>query len=193
MPSRFLELAQPDRDGFSRAVSVDEFTGRYEDLRLGNGGSWCRDDSGLGKIFNIHRKKSKNKIIAIELHGFKKNPIEKRIRTDISEKIGKQKCAVLAISSDVQVDHKDGWRDANLDLKKQQLSDFQPLSKAVNVAKRQHCKTCRETHKRFDAKKLGYSVSQVKGNGEYRGTCVGCYWYDPTEFNRLVSQNFNKH
>lgn len=53
----------------------------------------------------------------------------------------------------------------------------------TNYAKRQHCRRCRETGQRFDAKQLGYPVGQTKGNGQYRGTCVGCYWYDPKAFN----------
>lgn len=113
----FLGLARPDSQGFSRVVKVAEFVGPYDKLKLGNGGSWCRDDSTLVTI-----------------------------------------------------------------------DDFQPLSKAANNAKRQHCKNCRDTNLRFDAKKLGYRVSQVKGNGKYRGSCVGCYWHDPKFFNREVGR-----
>lgn len=40
----FLELAKPDETGNSRKVLVSEFVGKYEPLKLGNGGSWCRDD-----------------------------------------------------------------------------------------------------------------------------------------------------
>ncbi|EJB79060.1 hypothetical protein KVL28_05840 [Helicobacter pylori] len=48
----FLELAQPDENGVSRWVSVTEFVGKYQGLQLGNGGSWCRDNSSLTKEFN---------------------------------------------------------------------------------------------------------------------------------------------
>ncbi|GHQ80912.1 hypothetical protein VN1236_10800 [Helicobacter pylori] len=34
----FLELAQPDKNGISRWVSATEFVGKYQGLRLGNGG-----------------------------------------------------------------------------------------------------------------------------------------------------------
>ena len=68
--------------------------------------------------------------------------------------------------------------------------DFQPLSKTANNAKRQHCKICRETGKRFDATRLGYSVKQYKGNQKYEGSCIGCYWYDPLMFNKKVSKDF---
>ena len=71
--------------------------------------------------------------------------------------------------------------------KKQLLSDFQPLSKAANDAKRQFCKECRQTGKRYDAKQLGYPISYYKGNeinSNEKDACVGCYWYDPLEFKR---------
>ena len=47
--------------------------------------------------------------------------------------------------------------------------------------------------KRFDAKRLGYQVSQVRGNGLYNGTCVGCYWHDPLFFNSEVSKHFTNN
>ncbi|WRA31708.1 hypothetical protein KVK15_05855 [Helicobacter pylori] len=43
----FLELAQPDKNGVSRWVSVREFVEKYQGLQLGNGGSWCRNNSSL--------------------------------------------------------------------------------------------------------------------------------------------------
>ncbi len=185
----FIKLAEPDEDGFSRQVSVQEFVDEYEGLRLGNGGSWCRDDGPLARRFNVRRNKAKGKIVSVELQGFKKQPIMKPIPSHVREKITGQPCAVLAVRS-VEVDHKDGRRDDPrlTDPAKVTVDDFQPLSKAVNVAKRQHCKQCRESGQRFDARRLGYLVSQFKGNGVYHGTCVGCYWHDPRRFNAEVSR-----
>ena len=184
----FLELAQPDGDGFSRPVRITEFVGKYERLRLGNGGSWCRADGGLAKRFNIDRHKEGGRIVYITLHGYNKQPIIKNIRQDIKEHFRDDRCVVLA-TGNTEVDHKDGRRDDPRlnDTDLQRLDDFQPLSKAVNYAKRQHCKECRDTGNRFDAKRLGYTVSQIKGNGVYRGTCVGCYWYDPKAFNAALT------
>ena len=65
----FEELAQPDINGHSRAVSVDEFVDQYIDLRLGNGGGWCRDDGPLGRKYKVNRIKQGNKIVAIKLEG----------------------------------------------------------------------------------------------------------------------------
>lgn len=186
----FMELANPDDDGFSRPVSVDEFTGEYAGLQLGNGGSWCRDDGGLGREFNVVRRKdNKGKIVAVELHGRKKQPILKSVPPDhIRQALTGQPCVVLGTRG-VEIDHKDGRRDDPrlADASKVTLDDFQPLSKAANDAKRQHCKTCRETGQRFDASQLGFSAAQFKGNGVYRGTCIGCFWHDPKRFRQEMS------
>ena len=184
----FLELAQPDDDGFSRRVGVDEFVGRYDRLKLGNGGSWCRDDGPLAREFNIHRIKEKGRIIAVELHGEKKQPIEKPIPAQIKAQIVAQRCVVL-FTSNPECDHKDGRRDDPRlsDASRVTLDDFQPLSKAANNAKRQHCRECRETGHRFDARQLGFATAQTKGNGVYRGSCIGCFWYDVRQFRRDVS------
>ena len=73
----------------------------------------------------------------------------------------------------------------------QKEADFQPLSKAANDAKRQHCRECVRTGKRYDAKRLGYKESYIVGNAK-TSVCVGCYWYDPLQFNKLISKDFNK-
>lgn len=190
LASLFLELAKPDVDGFSRRVPTEEFVNDYEGLRLGNGGSWCRDDGPLAREFNVYRIKEKGKIVAVQLHGRKKQPILKPIPADIKAKIVAQRCAVLN-TSNPECDHKDGRRDDPRlnDPALVTIDDFQPLSKAANNAKRQACRECRETGKRFDATMLGFTVAQIpgKGNGFYRGSCIGCYWYDIHEFNQSVS------
>lgn len=188
-PDLFLELAKPDKDGFCKPVNIDRFTDRYERLRFGNGGSWCRDDGSLAKKYNVQRIKKKNKIVAIALHGRKKQKIDKPIPAHIRQALKGQRCVVLDIGQ-VEIDHKDGRRDdpRMTEADRVTLDDFQPLSKAANNAKRQHCKNCRDSNKRFDATALGYPIGQFKGNGVYRGSCIGCYWHDPLAFNRAMSK-----
>ena len=166
----FLELAKPDRNGVSRWVNVKEFTGKYKDLQLGNGGSWCRKESSLAKQYMVEFDKeltSGNGIDAIRLNGF----------------LG---------TSNPEVDHKDGRKnDERVMLNQdQQLSDFQPLSKAANDAKRQYCKDCKSTNLRYDAAKLGYPISFYKGTEHYDDTnkCIGCFWYDPIEFRKHLKE-----
>ncbi len=185
----FLELAKPYEQGFSRDVKIEEFVQDYQKLQMGNGGDWCRDDGKLAEVYNIVRTLKKGKIVSVRLEGFKKIPIDKQIRKDIVSFYKHKKCVVLDVSN-VEIDHKDGRRDDPRisDLSAQKQDDFQPLSKCVNNAKRQHCKVCRETGIRYDATKLGYAISHYKGGTKYNGSCIGCYWYDPFEFNKNVSK-----
>ena len=189
----FLELAQPDEKGFCEAVSIDEFYGKYECLMMGNGGDWCREDGTLGRTYNIQRIKEGGRIVAVKLHGFRKTEIGKIIPGNIRKHFNGHRCAILNTSKP-EIDHKDGRRDDPKYNDPNLLTpdDFQPLSKAANNAKRQICKECRETNKRFDARKLGYKVSQVRSNGEYRGSCVGCYWHDIAFFNAEASKHWTK-
>ena len=143
---------------------MGEFTGRYAKLRLGNGGSWCREDGRLAGEYNVEAIKAGNRIDYVRLHGKKKQAIAKLIPAHIRNQLSDSRCAVLAISK-VEIDHKDGRRDDPrlADAKRVRLDDFQPLSKATNNAKRQHCKECRDTGKRFDATQLGYSGGASAG------------------------------
>ena len=191
-PWLFVELAAPNSQGFSRRVSVAEFTGEYDKLVFTNGCDLIRKDGSLARHYNIRRHpEGKGKVTHIELQGFKKVAIQKPIPQSIRIQITSTRCAVLATSS-TQCDHKDGRLDDPRlsDASKVTLEDFQPLSQAANNAKRQHCRECRETGIRFDAQRLGYSVGQVLGDGKYNGTCVGCYWHDPPFFNSEVSRNY---
>jgi len=195
----FLELAKPDQKGFSRWVDVSEFTGKYKELKLGNGGSWCRKESTLAKKYNLEFDKNKtpgNGIDKIRLLGFNNKKIgNQTVREDIKKEIKKKRCAILWTSG-VEVDHKDGRKD-NLTVMNpltQKISDFQPLSKAANDAKRQFCKECRETGLRFNAKNIGYPVSVIKGDLRYNPSqgCEGCFWHDPIEFRSKLILKENK-
>ena len=70
------------------------------------------------------------------------------------------------------------------------ISDFQPLSKAANDAKRQYCKECIRDGKRYDAKQLGYPMSFYKGTLVYDQFvgCEGCFWHDPIEFRKHLKE-----
>ncbi len=193
LAKQFLLIAQPDEDGFSRPVTIEELLEINKDFQLGNGGSWCRDDGPLKK-YNIIRHKTngnKGKIISVQLDGFNKNQKKRRIAESIRKEIVKKPCAVLAINSNIECDHKDGMYDddAVSDPTQQLLEHFQPLSKAVNGAKRTHCNRCKDNGERFDAKVLGYSASFIKGS-KHTKSCVGCYWYDPNLFNATISKCF---
>ena len=194
----FLELAKPNTDGISRWVKTTEFIGKYKELQLGNGGSWCRASSSLAKKYIVEFDKSLtsgNSIDAVRLNGFNTNKtFSQNIRSDIKDFYKNQNCVMLGIQGDsentkIEIDHKDGrkddWRVS--DVRTQKLEDFQPLCKAANDAKRQICKKCKETDKRWNAKNLkGNPYPFYEGDENYTEDlgCVGCYQYDPVEYRK---------
>lgn len=193
----FLKLASPDKNGISRWVNVSEFTGEYTELKFGNGASWARKESTLAKKYIIEFDKSitpGNGIDRIRLNGFNDNDFSQHINAEIKRTIKSRRFVVLG-TSNPEVDHKNGMKNESRVMRNenQRLSDFQPLSKAANDAKRQFCKECRRTGIRFDAKLLGYPMSYYAGGKTHNfeeDACVGCYWYDPLEFKRhLVPKN----
>jgi len=187
----FLKLAEPDENGYSRWVRVEEFVGEYSALKFGNGMSWARKESTLAKKYIIETNKnltSGNSVDAIRLAGFNSDNSSQYISAAIKKVIKSKRCVVLG-TSNPEVDHKNGMKNESrvMQNEDQKLSDFQPLSKAANDAKRQFCKECRETGIRYDAKLLGYPMSYYFGGATHHGeenACIGCYWYDPLEFKR---------
>ena len=187
----FLQLAQPDENGVSRWVSTTEFVGEYAELKFGNGTSWARKELPFAKKYIIELDKSitpGNRTDRIRLNGYNNGDFSQHIRADIKRNIGAQRCVVLGTAKP-EVDHKNGMKNEARVMRNedQRLSDFQPLSKAANDAKRQYCKECRRTGIRYDAKKLGYPMSYYFGGANHNmeeDACVGCYWYDPWEFKK---------
>lgn len=181
---------------FSKEIQISELKNIHSSFESTNGCQWARSDgSYLGKKYKIKRVHKGGKVFSIQLDGPNKNSIKKHrsIRNDIKKLILSKRCAILDVGSNIEVDHKNGKYDelSNIDINNQNENDFQPLSKAANNAKRQHCKNCIRDGKRYDAKKLGYKESFVVGD-ENTSTCIGCYWFDPKRFNELISKDFIK-
>ena len=194
----FLELAKPDENGVSRWVSISVFVGKFKDLQLGNGGSWCRKSSSLAKKYIVEFDKSitnGNSIDRIRLNGLNtEKSFNQAIRQDIKDFYKNKNCVMLGINGNsentkIEIDHKDGRKDdlRVSDIKTQKLEDFQPLCKAANDAKRQICKKCVATGKRWNAKNLkGNPYPFYDGDENYTAElgCVGCYQYDPVEYRK---------
>ena len=190
------KLAQPDEYGRTRWVSVKEFVGEYQTLQLLNGSGWARSDGSFGRKYIIEKDKSitpRNKIDAIRTIGFNtENKYSSYIDPKIKKEIQSKRCVVLGTSKP-EVDHKNGMKNENrvMQNKNQKISDFQPLSKAANDAKRQYCKECKRTKIRYDAKQLGYPMSYYAGTAKHNyeeNACIGCYWYDPIEFKHHLEE-----
>ena len=188
----FEELAEPDHRGVSREVRRDELVDRYAQLdNFGNGGSWCRSDGSLGRKYVIQRRRDgpRGSISTIQLVGFNDRPLNTQTPAYLRRKVvDGQRCVVLAVSTNLEADHKDGRKAIPRRLEPE---DYQPLTKAANDAKRTHCDRCQSSKKRFDARELGYSVGWTVGGPNYIGSCVGCFWYDPKEFNAEISKTYS--
>ena len=196
----FIKLAQPDENWVSRWVYKTEFTWEYRNLYFENGCSWGRSDWQLAKKYILKRQLWRNanwnnEVIAIKLDGFNNDTRSQTIRSDIKNYYKKQRCVVLW-TSNPEVDHKD-WRKENIyvmNTQTQNFDDFQPLSKAANDAKRQFCKECIRSWKRYDARKLWYPVSFTEWNENYTEE-IGCKWcfrYDPIEFRKHLKYTWNQ-
>ena len=125
-----------------------------------------------------------------------------RIKLGICNEIRKRRCVMLGVNGNsentkIEVDHKDGRKN---DMRvseqaTQRLDDFQPLCKAANDIKRQICKNCKATDKRWDAKNIeGNPYSFYEGDENYTETqgCVGCYQYDPVEYRIRCARRLSK-
>ena len=187
---KFIQLAAPDENGVSRWVTYDEWTAAG--LKHDNGSQWCQADRGVGVKYTFEKQyatiNGHRRVAAIRLTGLKKNKEDAGYRdhsipADIRNEIVQRPSAILYVRSQNECDHKDG----RYPVKVASPMDFQCLSKAENDAKRQHCKRCRETGERFDARVLGYLLGWIKGD-IHSPFCEGCYWYDPYKFNEVISR-----
>lgn len=192
---RIFEKLYVNDAGFSKAVLISDLEKIHHSFHTTNGGDWCRSKTSyLGKKYDIVREHLAGRIYSIKCDGpVRENYAKQNIRKDIYDAVISKKCAILNISTNIECDHKEGMKDDSRlnDLSSQRVSDFQPLCKTANDAKRSHCKKCIAKKKRFDAKLLGYKESFIYGDENTR-SCVGCYWYDPKEFNKVISEDFVK-
>lgn len=197
----FLELANPNEKGESDWVSVKQFVEKYACLALGNGLDFARKGSSLSKkyIVEVDRKQTEgNRIDRIRLAGFNtQKTFSQSIRKDICDEIRKRRCVMLGVNGKsentiIEVDHKDGRKDdcRVSDMATQRLDDFQPLCKAANDIKRQICKKCKESDKRWKARNIeGNPYDFYEGGEDYKGTCIGCYQYDPVAYRIQSAKN----
>jgi len=57
-------------------------------------------------------------------------------------------------------------------------------------AKKEHCKECKDTKKRFDATILGFKEGWLYGEAD-TSECDGCYWHDTKFFRKTISADYN--
>jgi len=195
------KVFRPDSKGFSRWVSKHEMVAAYPELEHKNGCDWGRKSGGLARKYKIEFKYNGREVEGYRLVGFSEQENTRPIRKDIKEKVVCAPCVVTGVSSSfsdigrIECDHKNGrYDDSRLEEpSEQQLSDFQPLHRNVNLIKRAHCKRCTKTGKRFDATAIGFAIGWTHGGAtrpDNPNGCVGCYWHDPKDFHAKVSESY---
>lgn len=190
----FIEISCLNEENIGKWITIKELENCG--IGFGNGGHWCRSSTKLAKTYNIEKEYLGNKISKIRINGLNtSNTQSQYIRPDIKKIINDGSC-VNCGKSTIEVDHKNGYKnDIRLnDPNNQTLDDFQPLCKSCNDVKRQFCKVCRNSGKRFDAKYIGFPVSYYYGNDKHDGSvtgCIGCYYYDVLEFKRRIYEKIH--
>ena len=186
---------EDEEQGISPTVLLEDLCKINKWFKSTNGCQWARsDNSQLGKIYQLERIRKSNAVYSVKLTGFNNSDKRNRsIRKDIVDQISKQRCVILDVGTQIEVDHKSGrYNDKRIsNPETQEISDFQPLHKSANDAKRHHCQMCLKTKERYNAQRLGYKEGWISGD-EKDTICNGCYWYDPQEFNKIISADFIK-
>lgn len=192
------EVFKPNKEGKSVWIIKEEIE-KNNELKWGNNGVtrqglFHKDDRYVWE-FKRKNDKPSGKIEAIRTNGINKEKILGKfrpIRDDIHKYHKSIGCVVCGSSSDLVTDHKnDLYNDSRvLDVKTQNISDFQCLCNHCNLQKRQIAKKTLETGKRYGATNIPmlsvYGVDFIEGDETFDkddvNAMVGTFWYDPVRF-----------
>lgn len=188
--SVICDLFKPNAMGVSRWVGYEELRRFYAKLNPdnperalalfggpgGNGSNFFTRPASAAAEFIIESRPSHCRAES-RFNGLSSSiaPSNQSIPKTVRNAISAQNCAFTGKhDTSLVVDHKDGRHNSCSD----NVDDFQPLTQAINKLKATHCGRCIGSNQRFDARQLGYSVGWIHGDGNYNGSCAGCYWYD---------------
>jgi len=174
---KVVNLFQPDVEGYSNWVSVDDVINAG--LSWSNNGNVRRGIAfGVGEYNWEFKRVNNRRIIEMRLIGYNQSAsLNQRIRKDIVDTLRRQTksnfapdCIVPLVESDKEIDHRWGRKDSPKyeyisDIDKQSIDDFQLLSHSHNQYKREQCVKCKETNHRFSP----------PDNQEYK---IGCKIWD---------------
>ena len=65
----FVEIVEPDKNGYSKEISIEELASYEPDFRTTNGSQWSRANSWLGKQYKIKKTYKGNRVNTITLIG----------------------------------------------------------------------------------------------------------------------------
>jgi hypothetical protein len=141
-------------------------------------------------------KRDATRIRLIKLYGKQSKKIESRtIGQNVRKELKDMPCVILGTTSNTEIDHKNGrYNNPRVNnTKTQTVDDFQVLTKNCNDTKRQACKNCKNSGKRYKASNIPslkhFKIDFVEGTEDYIESpdgCVGCYWYDIEDFYRVA-------
>ena len=176
--------------GISEQIEVSD--AEAFDLRFTGNGSILRPESAFRRKYNVEYEKEGRRIARFRCSGYNcEDKAKQGIRKDIRDYYSKMPSVWSGLTTNIEVDHKNGRKDDLRlnDLSQQSYDDFQPLTKAENDYKRQKCKECKRTDIRPSGKDddcpfnfLG--IDYTEGTSQYDNCtkCRGCWLYDIAKF-----------
>jgi hypothetical protein len=190
---KILEIFQPDESGFSRRVTREEL----ETAGLvGNNGNFRREiafdwDYFIWKIERLNPDQPTSKVIAVSMVGLREeDTFNQNIRAEIRALILESTYCNLSLmpvshKNDKEVDHRYGYKEHPTYIKlykkeEQKAEDFQLLHRALNLQKRQMCKTCVETKIRPSHPEKDFVEGSEKLQGDH--PCRGCFLAEPERY-----------
>lgn len=96
------------------------------------------------------------------------------------------------ITSTPEIDHKIPWTRLDNDIDATILSEdeikehFQLLTREHNLLKDRACSKCRTTNIRTPFLEIPF---WYQGDSSYKGTCIGCGWYDGVKWREEISKH----
>lgn len=106
-------------------------------------------------------------------------------------------CVFTGATTNLECDHKNGrYPKSSSEIT---VDDVQTVCKAINDMKREVCKNCVKTNKRYDARQIGYPKGWAEGDENFISDnlingcngCKGCYLHDPIEFRKKYMGDIN--
>ena len=186
-----------NNEGISRKVLVTEI--QEADLPWTKNGNIRRgvptrlDPRGKYKwtIFRKNIKNNKSEVLALKTCGFNLEieNLKNNIRSDIKKHFDKIRvCNISLIPLNVnnkELDHRWGFKEHKKysylqNLEDQTIDDFQLIHKNLNLIKREICKKCRNTRKRYHHSEKGFIVGTEKLDDV--NVCEGCYLAQPERY-----------
>ena len=180
------------KTGVSEWVNIEELETKVGFPLKGNGSPYFQKDRGIGKMYALEKAysekpKSLRSVRTVGYATYFQVQRAHKITEEVKRWFKGHPCSVCGTTHSLQIDHKDGGKQP---IDKPTTSDFQVLCVHCNARKREVCKKCQDTGKRFDARILGFNSDYTTGSQKYDKQCprcTGCFWNDPKYFRSMFT------